>query len=303
MDTPRIDRSPSGGYRPQDDVSFDPSMIDKRVLEAVRHGNIREAYRLAEALDVPKPLLERYLDNQYRKLKSQVYQTEPVYAMHGTVPVPQIEQFAVHRKEMGMTVEDQKMFGHAFGKALKLKGLEEEKLAAEGEEDFDIHQVGEDLVSAADDLVNNVVESAMFNRMMHDVEANREKLKEELQRIWLLVKQHKAPVQLLVAVLSKFYASNAGVLVPHLSRRIYHNIDKSRKLMEDMPSATSPEFMVEQPKARVEQMEAQQNIQFDMMSLQRVMGVVDSALSFGKSEISMITQTEMDFARKIGLGT
>ena len=276
--------------------------LNADLVEALRYGNIPEILRKVEDLGVSRADIERYLAHQTARLHRDVYQDSPLYApVPGMISAPSVDQFAVHRKEMEMTTDDRNLFKQSFGKALAVRGLK----GVEGEnpaDPVDPYAIGNDLIGAANDLSNKIVETGMFNQMQQDLEKTRQELHRQFDEILALYKSGQATEEVLIAALAKVSATENGVLVTHIGQRIWHTMDIEKQVTQNIPNVMDPDFNKKQTDVRVTQMTAQQNIQFDTMTLQRVMGNIDAITSFAASEIRAAGTFKSDMLRRIGLG-
>lgn len=282
--------------RPQ--IDLQTHLQDPRVEEALRHGDI---HKVIEALPsgVTTRDIEDFLKQRFVVLDQALLQNVQIKADAGSLPPPDpVADFLPIQSENTLSEEDQELLARMLGGA-RAAEIAPEQAAAAGE---DIQAYGDELIGMVashqqerDEFLTHI-ENAIFDaQLTQDLRAKRDELREELRRIFAMVKAGTIAPEFAIIALAKVQAAERGFLFTILGKQLMHVNQEQSKIAQS--------FYGEQELGGLEVKkheiaEKSQSMQQILSTMQKLTQDIDGLISTAKSQVEEYNRTKMELIRR-----
>lgn len=274
-----------------------PTLDQPEIVEALKHGNI---YEILKAPGVNRNDIEEYLSGQWRLFQNRIVQNYEVYKGPALVPPPEINDMPVHSREMHFSGEERRFFQQDMevlrehykaevlpGPKPKVRYRATESGAAE-----DVISIGQKALDEHNEFMSELAVKMIDNQMMQELQSKSAELNREVSRIISLVQQGVVDPEYVLIAAAKSNMLQNGTLFTWKGKRVAHLNDQMNKVADELLAKDVNDigFLKDQQKAAAQTRSGQQQMQLEMMDLQKFAQNVATTLEWVSNAIRMFQQ-------------
>lgn len=271
--------------------------------DVIRRGNIDDILKVT---GISKKDWEDYLKTQNSSLNRDIVQDYQMYSGPGDMHAPQLTDSWCPELGVGkITPVDHATFmesmGHIAGKA-SVSGGKSSTSGKFQDAPADLAAATESYVQEADSMIQGIADKALDTQLNLQVEAGNRETEKARQALLELLSTANDPETIILA-LTQYKMREAGAIMTRAGievQRINREQTRAAASMQKMDSA-SPKFYAESQLASQKVSSLNMTMQQQMSMMQTAASNVESALNFGKSEISEYNKLQDTLTRALNV--
>lgn len=289
------------------DSTIRPRLDHPEVAEAIKHGDI---HKILQALPsgVTRADIEDYLKQRGVVFQQGLLQNVQIKADEASLPPPDFVKNVLPIDDANALTDDDRdlladYFGGSSKAAVSAKAAPEATDADKA--DAESQAFGQGLLETVEERTKHreeflfELEQAAFNlQLTNELQSKRDELREELRRIFRLVKERKIAPEFAIVALTKTQVMEAGLIMTVQGKQLMNVNDQQRRVAESIQGLDAGNVGDFEMKKH-EMSSLGMDMQRIMQNIQTAMQKVSTADGTGKSMLDDYMRTRADLLRNV----
>lgn len=282
--------------RIQREPQLKPELDQQDLVDQLKHGNI---YEVLKTPGVNRRDIEDYLAQQHKNFQNEIVQDYEIYAGTGMIPEPTVDTVAPVNAGMVFSEDDRGLMQREFKALAQVVDLEDSDAVVEkGGVSGIAEKALREWESFFDDLSLKVID----NQMMSEIRSKSAEINRETQRLIAMAAAGQIEPEFILIALAKSNMMQNGTLFTNKGKKITAINEQMNRIADDLYKMNPNDngYLKELQKSQAITRDKGQNLQIEMMDIQKLTQNISTTLEWVNNAIRMFRDMRQTPTRNIG---